>query len=115
MPEGRRIIGLLVAALLAATPLTPGWSDDDDDDHAAEAALARGLARPVHELLQRVRAGFTGTVLKIELDREDESDALWVYEVKLLTPKGDVLELAYDARTLDLMGLEGRYRDFEDD
>lgn len=42
-------------------------------------------------------------------------EGLWVHRVKLLTPQGDVLELAYDAATLELLGLEGRYREDEDD
>jgi hypothetical protein len=35
--------------------------------------------------------------------------------VKLLTPRRDVLELAYDAAALEPIGLEGRYRQNEDD
>jgi uncharacterized membrane protein YkoI len=54
-------------------------------------------------------------VLKVELEHKDEGEAPWVYEVKLLTPQGDVLELAYDAATLELIGLEGRYREHEED
>ena len=54
-------------------------------------------------------------MLKIELEHEDEGGVPWVYEVKLLTPQGDVLELAYDAATLELIGLEGRYRENEGD
>ncbi len=104
----------LVCALLAAAPLEQAWGDDDDEE-AAEAALARGDARPVHELLQRVNSKFAGRVLKIELEHEDDGDMFWVYEVKLLTPQGDILELAYDAATLELITLEGRYRENEGD
>lgn len=114
MIRRRRLAAALVCALLAAAPLAQA-SADDEGEKAAEAALARGDARPVHELLQRVRSKFAGTVLKVELEHEDEGDAPWVYEVKLLTPEGDVLELAYDAATLELMGLKGRYRENEDD
>jgi uncharacterized membrane protein YkoI len=114
MIHRRRLAAILLCALIAGAPLAQPWADDDDEK-AAEAALARGDARLVHELLQRVRSKFAGSVLKIELEHEDEGDAPWVYEVKLLTPQGDVLELAYDAATLELIGLEGRYRANEDD
>lgn len=114
MIHRRRLAAVLVYATLLAAPLAQAWADDDDEK-AAEAALARGDARPVHELLQRVGSKFAGSVLKVELEHEDEGDALWVYEVKLLTLEGDVLELAYDAATLELIGLEGRYREHEDD
>jgi uncharacterized membrane protein YkoI len=114
MIHRRRLAAILLCALIAGAPLAQPWADDDDEK-AAEAALARGEARSVQELLQRVRSKFAGSVLKIELEHEDEGDAPWVYEVKLLTPQGDVLELAYDAATLELIGLEGRYREHEDD
>ena len=90
-------------------------ADDDDERRAAEAALARGEARPVGALLQRVRSRFAGSVLEIELEHEDDDARPWVYEVKLLTPDGDVLELEYDAGTLELLGLEGRYREDDDE
>ena len=110
----RRLAAILFCALIAGAPLAQAWADDEDEE-AAEAALARGDARPVQDLLQRVRSKFAGSVLKIELEHEDECGVPWVYEVKLLTPQGDVLELAYDAATLELIGLEGRYRENEGD
>jgi uncharacterized membrane protein YkoI len=100
--------------LVALAPFTPAFGDDDDDK-AAEAALARGAAKPVKDLLQRVEANFAGRVLKIELDDESDGEVTWIYEVKLLTPEGDVLELEYDAATLELIALAGRYRESEDD
>ena len=114
MIRRRRLAAALVCALLAAAPLAQ-TSADDEEEEAAEAALARGDARSVHELLQRVRSKFPGSVLTVELEHEDEGEAPWVYEVKLLTPEGDVLELAYDAASLELIGLEGRYHENEDD
>jgi uncharacterized membrane protein YkoI len=114
MIRNRRLATVLVWALIAGAPMALAWADDDEEE-AAEAALARGDARPVHELLQQVRSKFAGSVLKVELEHEDVGDAPWVYEVKLLTPGGDVLEVAYDAATLELIGLEGRYREDEDD
>lgn len=117
MIRGRRFAGLLVAGLLgawlAAVALAPAWGDDDEE--AAEAALARGEARPVRELLERVAGEFPGSVLKIELEDEDDGGITWVYEVKLLTPRGDVLELEYDAGSLELLEVEGRHREDEDD
>ena len=112
MPR-RRLAVLAASILVALAPLADAFGDDGHE--AAEAALARGDARPVDDLLQRVRANFTGRVLKIELEREDEGEALWIYDVKLLTPDGNVLELDYDAATLELIALEGRYREHEDD
>ena len=110
----RRVAGLAASFLVAFAPFAQTFGDRADDK-AAEAALARGDARPVDDLLQRVRANFPGRVLKVELDDESDGEVTWIYEVKLLTPEGDVLELEYDAATLELIALEGRYRDSEDD
>jgi uncharacterized membrane protein YkoI len=109
-----RLAVAVTGAVLAALSMAP-VSADDDDKEAAEAALRRGEARPLEDLLQRVRSEFAGSVLKIELEHEDDGEVPWLYEVKLLTPEGDVLELEYDAGTLELLGLEGRYREREDD
>jgi uncharacterized membrane protein YkoI len=101
-------------ALLAAAALALFWPAMADDRHrAAERALEEGEARPIEEVLARVGATFPGRVLKVELERR--RDRAWAYEVKLLTPEGDVLELEYDAATLELLKLEGRYRGREDD
>jgi uncharacterized membrane protein YkoI len=113
MNPRRRLAGLAASLLVALAPSAEAFGDEEHE--AAEAALARGDARPVDDLLQRVRANFGGSVLKIELEHEDEGGAPWVYEVKLLTSEGDVLELEYDAATLELIVLQGRYREHEDD
>jgi uncharacterized membrane protein YkoI len=81
----RRLAGLAAALLVAIAPFAPAFGDDDDDE-TAEAALARGDARPLEDLLQRVQASFRGRVLKIELDSEGDDEVTWIYEVKLLTP-----------------------------
>ena len=114
MTPGPRLAGLAASILVALAPFAAAFGDDDDDE-AAKAALARGDARPVEELLRRVEANFPGRVLKVELEDEGNGEVTWIYEVKLLTSEGDVLELEYDARSLELIALEGRYRDSEDD
>lgn len=113
MIRRRRLAVAVTGAIFAALSMAPIWADDDKE--AAEAALNRGEVLPLEQLMQRVRSRFAGSVLKIELEHEDDGEAPWRYEVKLLTPEGDVLELEYDAGTLELLGLEGRYREHDDD
>lgn len=57
---------------------------------------------PVTSLFDRVAAGFPGQILKVDLVRSRQLAADWVYEVKVLSPAGDVTKLSYDARTLAL-------------
>jgi hypothetical protein len=47
MIHRRRLVAFLVCAVLAGALLAQAWGDDDEEK-AAEAALARGDARPVH-------------------------------------------------------------------
>jgi uncharacterized membrane protein YkoI len=43
-------------------------------------------------------------MIEAELERED---GLWVYEVKLLRPNGRVVEALFDARSGELLAIEG--------
>ncbi len=62
---------------------------------------------PVVELLAAIRERFAeGRVLKLELERERRpSGRIWVYEAKILMPEGDVFEVEYDARSLEVLEL----------
>ncbi|WP_447970242.1 PepSY domain-containing protein [Nitrospira sp. M1] len=60
---------------------------------------------PIQQLLTRINQEFDGIILEIELE---DDDAHWIYEVKLLTPQGNVLEVEYDAKSMDLLNVKGR-------
>ena len=114
MIRRRRLAAILVCALLAGAPLAQAWADDEDGE-AAEAALARGDARPVHELLQQVRSKFAGSVLKVELEHEDEGE-------RALGVRGEAADAPRRcARARVRCGepradrARGRYRENEDD
>jgi uncharacterized membrane protein YkoI len=100
MPDLRRArVALVTAALLAA-----GTARADDHERARHAREA-GEILPLARVLVTVERDFTGTPIEVELERED---GRWVYEVELLTPSGDVLELEYDAATGAFLEGEGR-------
>ncbi len=64
---------------------------------------------PMRSLLARVHAAYPGQVLEVELEREEYgNEGVWVYEVKLLTNRGSVLKLEYDAVNLELLKMKGR-------
>lgn len=78
-----------------------GW-DDDAQPQAGEVV-------PLEALLARVREDFDGRILEVEIEQEwRQGGRIWVYEAKLLTPKGRVLKLEYDAKSLELLELKGR-------
>ena len=93
------------------------------------AESAARAARPEHELsrpaplgtlLDRVQQDFGGRVLKVELESEIVGgERRWVYEAKLLTPEGNVIEAESEGTTLALLEFEGerepREREGDDD
>jgi len=60
---------------------------------------------PIQQLFTRINQEFEGIILEIELEEEN---AIWIYEVKLLTPQGNVLDVEYDAKSMDLLTVKGR-------
>ncbi|WP_454061032.1 PepSY domain-containing protein [Candidatus Nitrospira salsa] len=84
-----------------------GWSvlpAHAEDDLLPYDQIKTELA-PIQQLFTRINQEFEGIILEIELEEEDAS---WIYEVKLLTPRGNVLEVEYDAKSLDLLNVNGR-------
>jgi uncharacterized membrane protein YkoI len=116
-----RLLAAAAALALAGSFAAAGAHGSDDDDHGrgdherARAALEAGEIAPLREILERAQADFPGTLLEVELERED---GRWLYEIELLAPGGRVLELFYDARTAELLharghGLERAWREEE--
>lgn len=106
------LIGFALLGLLTMTS-TATRADSDDQERAREAMLS-GSVRPLSELLVRVEALYEGTVIEVELE-DDEKGRLvgpngapaLLYEIKLLTPQGNVVKLAFDALTLELLTVKG--------
>ncbi len=105
--HARRLLAPARAILFAATlGITPVAADEDEAD--LERALQAGQIAPLNELLARVQEDFAGRLLQIELEQEEDEEVLrWVYEAKVLTPEGNVLNLEYDARSLELLEVKG--------
>lgn len=92
---------VVVALLIAAC--TAGSASLADEYHGKVPA---DLA-PVDDALAAAQRVHPGRVLKVELEREDDGAAAWVYEVKLLTHGGHVLEVKLNAVSLEVIGIEG--------
>ena len=90
---------------LLFTTLIPGVSLVMADD-------IRGIQVPdevasLRDLLAAVDKTHQGRILEVEMEQEDvNGKEIWVYEVKLLTRKGKVYELEYNAITLELLKSE---------
>lgn len=86
-----------------------GWgganADSDDDHERARRAFEAGEIVSLARVLEAVERNFDGQVLEVELEDEERR---FVYEVKLLAPGGEILELLFDARDAALLRVEGR-------
>ena len=104
---------LLVLAVITASlaVFAPSAIADDDDQETARQALEAGKIRPLMELLEKVESTYKGKILEVELESEetDASDGveILVYEIKLLTPQGNIVKLSFDASNLDLLVVDG--------
>ncbi|MBK1662424.1 PepSY domain-containing protein [Paracraurococcus ruber] len=81
--------------------LLPGAAARADDRRRSEQdrarrALAEGRIRPLSEILALVQPQLGGEVIGVELDEEDGA---FVYEIKVLTPRGKRREVEVDAAT----------------
>lgn len=92
----------LIVGLILTTPWAVADEDEEIGDNVQEVAPMRSLLAQVHET-------YPGQVLEVELEREQYGDGeILVYEIKLLTKKGRVLKLEYDAIDLKLLKMNGR-------
>lgn len=80
-------------ALLAVACVSSAWASDDDHDRARQA-LREGRVMPLETILEAARRDFPGQFLEAEL--EDEHGRI-VYEIKVLTDQGHIVEIVYDA------------------
>ncbi|MFD0988286.1 PepSY domain-containing protein [Methyloligella solikamskensis] len=92
---------LLLASLLVVPGIVHG--DDDDDHEFARRAVEQGLVAPLAEIAEKVSEEIPGEIIEVELDRED---GIYVYEFKILTGQGRLLEVEVDANTAEILDLE---------
>ena len=105
---GKQLITCLLVLMVSGVINPPRAAADRDP------GIADSMAEvvPLRELLAQVHEAYPGRVLEVELEREEYGRGeIWVYEVKLLTVRGSVLKLEYDAVDLKLLKLKGRAED----
>jgi len=95
------LAGMFVMLIGLVLNVAPGAADETGQGIADRAEVA-----PLRSLIARVQDAYPGRILEVELERE--ASDLWIYEVKLLTDRGQVLKLEYDAVNLELLKLKGR-------
>ena len=95
------LLGLLTACALGVAELPSAVRADDDDDHdLARAALEQEKALPLAQILEQIRPKLGGRIVGIEFEQED---GRYFYEIKTVTPGGQIQETYVDARTAQIV------------
>lgn len=108
---------LIFLAALAVMPVASSSLQADDDDKrrirtgdrhsnrdAAAEALQRGDIRPLAEVIEEVRKHHRGEIVGVEFERKHGK---WVYEFKMIRPDQRFIEIYVDARTKEIIKVEG--------
>ena len=98
----RHVACTLLLALLAA-PSTVAYADEDDDHERAYRALEQSKVLPLRGLLMQIEREYGGKVVKVDFD---DDDGAYVYEMRLLRPHGQVLEIDINAVTGMVLDVE---------
>lgn len=94
----------LIACLLF---VTPAWADDSHDHDRARQAVQAGEILPLRTILDHVARDFPGDVIEAELEDEHGRPT---YEIKLISPQGQVMKIVYDACDGSILKVKGKHR-----
>lgn len=98
-----RLAAFVLCAAALAVP--PAWASGKDDHDRARQAVQAGQVLPLPTVLERLQREVPGQVLEVELEQERER---WIYEIKLLTPAGQLTKVKLDARTAEVLRVRSR-------
>lgn len=94
MDSNYLIVRVLLTVLMILSPLRVAMADDDYIE--ARRLLDSGEILPLEVILKNLRQIFPGTVLEVELEKEDQHI---VYEIEILGGNGVIKEIYIDAKT----------------
>ena len=112
----KHILRHFLIALIALTLNCGAALADGDSDHErARIAVESGAIVPLSNILEKVESLYEGSIIEVELENEEykrkgkkeDSISGYIYEIKLLTPQGNLLKLKLDARTAELIKVKG--------
>ena len=102
MRRARQTWSLFLATGLLLFGAVEG-STDDDDHELARRALHEGRVLPLAEIFAKVKPDLLGKVIEIVL-RVDGGTL--IYDLKVLSPKGQLREVEVDAATGTILKME---------
>ncbi len=98
------VVGLLLILLCFVVVQNTGASHDYPEDQEYVRELRNsGEILSLSSIIDDASKRYQGRLLEVELERED---GVLIYELEMLMQDGTVIELFYDARTGELIGVE---------
>jgi uncharacterized membrane protein YkoI len=92
------------AGSAAADPFRSNWANPHASQDDAREGVQSGRLVSLDKVLGRVRAQVPGRVLDAELTQGRAP----IYRIKILSPSGGVVHVIADARTGDILRVQGR-------
>jgi uncharacterized membrane protein YkoI len=96
----RTLIGLVAGATLLPVA---SRADRNRDHDQARRAVERGEALRLVDILVRVRSQLGGEVIGVSFERKRDR---WVYEFKVIGPRGQLTEVYVDAASAEILKRE---------
>ena len=81
--------------------------EDEENHDFEEAARARksGAILPLEEILKEIRKTYKGEIVGVEFEKKN---GIWIYEIKMISPKNRFFELYIDATTKKIIKVWGK-------
>ena|SRR5438105_6034067 len=95
---------ITVAALAASAAPVTAREHHNRDSEFARGALQRGEVLPIERVLALAAQHIRGDVIAVRL--EPRRGGNLIYEIRILTPSGQIRGLVLDARTGDFIRIE---------
>lgn len=99
----RSAICLSIAAIMLLPMHASSDEDDAQEQYQAREALRQGKIRPLEEIISAVREKFSGDIIEIEFEVED---GRYIYELEIIQPSGQIIEIEIDALTKEILDSE---------
>jgi uncharacterized membrane protein YkoI len=93
------LLGLVLALALA------GPAAAQSDQQRARDAMQAGRIRPLQEILMQLRPRIPGRILNAWL--EEGRGGLWIYRLKMLDVRGNIIGVLVDARNGQILQVFG--------
>jgi len=94
------LLSIVTASALIVAAFPSHVRADDDDHEQARAALKQHKALPLAQILEKIRPKLGGRIIGIEFELEDGQ---YFYEIKTVTPDGQMQEVYVDALTAQIL------------